>query len=174
MFGVNECPKGTNRQTRQSSDLSNVATIIYSLNTGIKPDSISDCFRLGKFDPKRKQPRPLLVKLIRSSDVQTILANCSKVSKPVIIKRHMSLDERINESLLLKERWNLIQSGIERKSIKIQGTKIFANKKLVGQLSNFKFKYYFSWSSEPKFTSDPTLTIESNDPSLDVNDSHSN
>ena len=85
----------------------------------------------------------------------------------------MSPDERINESLLLKERWNLIQSDIERKS-KIQGTEIFANKKLVRQLSNFKFKYSFSRSSEPKFTSDPTLTIESNDPSLDVNDSHSN
>ena len=86
----------------------------------------------------------------------------------------MSPDERINESLLLKERWNLIQSGIERKSIKIQSTKIFANKKLVGQLSNFKFKYSFSWSFEPKFTSDPTLTIDSNDSSLDVNYSHSN
>ena len=47
VFGVNECPKGTNRQTRQSSDLSNVAIIISSLNTGVKPDSISDCFRLG-------------------------------------------------------------------------------------------------------------------------------
>ena len=44
VFGVNECPKGTNRQTHQSFDLSNVATIISSLNTGVKPDSISDCF----------------------------------------------------------------------------------------------------------------------------------
>ena len=167
VYGVNECPKGTYRQTRQSSDLSSIATIISSLNTGVKPDSISDCFRLGKFDPKRKHPRPLLVKLIRSSDVQTILVNCSKVSKPVIIKRHMSPDERINESLLLKERWNLIQSGIERKSIKIQGTRIYANKKLVGQLSNFQFNYSLSWSSEPELTSD------SNDPSLAVNDSHS-
>ena len=167
VYGVNECPKGTYRQTRQSSDLSSIATIISSLNTGVKPDSISDCFRLGKFDPKRKHPRPLLVKLIRSSDVQTILVNCSKVSKPVIIKRHMSPDERINESLLLKERWNLIQSGIEHKSIKIQGTRIYANKKLVGQLSNFQFNYSLSWSSEPELTSD------SNDPSLAVNDSHS-
>ena len=109
LVSMSACPKGTNRQARQSSDLSNVATIISSLNTGVKPDSISDCFRLGKFDPKRKQPRSLLAKLIRSSDVQIILANCSKVSKPVNIKRHMSPDERINESLFLKERWNLIQ-----------------------------------------------------------------
>ena len=77
-------------------------------------------------------------------------------------------------SLLLKERWNLIQSGIERKSIKIQGTRIYANKKLVGQLSNSQFKYSPSWSSEPEHTCDPTLTNDSNDPSLAVNDSHSN
>lgn len=40
VFGVSECPKGTNRQTRQSSDLSSIATIISSLNTDVKPDSI--------------------------------------------------------------------------------------------------------------------------------------
>ena len=57
-----------------------------------------------------------LDQLIRSSDVQTIFANRGKLSKPVIIKPHMSPEERHNESLLLKERWNLIQSGIERKS----------------------------------------------------------
>ena len=37
LFGVNECSKGTNRQTRQSSDLNSVATIIFSLNTDIRP-----------------------------------------------------------------------------------------------------------------------------------------
>ena len=36
LFGVNECSKGTNRQTRQSSDLNSVATIIFSLNTDIR------------------------------------------------------------------------------------------------------------------------------------------
>ena len=91
-----------------------VATIISSLNTDIKPDSISDCFLLGRFDPKHRQPRPLLVSLIHSSDVQTILAKCSKLSKPIVIKPHMSPEERINESLLLKVRWKLIQQGMKR------------------------------------------------------------
>ena len=118
LFGVSECPKGTNRQTRQSSDLSSIATIISSLNTDVKPDSISDCFRLGKFDPKHHQPRPLLVSLICSANVQTILANHSKLSKPIVIKPHMSPKERFNESLLLKVRWKLIRQGVERKSNK--------------------------------------------------------
>ena len=75
MFGVSECPKGTTRQIHQNSDLNSVATIISSLNTDIKSDSISDCFHLGRFDPKRPQPRPLIVSLIHRSDIQTILAN---------------------------------------------------------------------------------------------------
>ena len=70
--------------------------------------------QLGRFDPKHCQPRPLLVSLIHSSDVQTILANRSKLSKPIVIKSSMSPEERINESLLLKVRWNLIQQGMER------------------------------------------------------------
>ena len=46
-FGVSECPKGTNRQTRQSSDQGSIATIISSLNTDIKPDSIVIVFDLA-------------------------------------------------------------------------------------------------------------------------------
>ena len=99
----------------------------------------------------------------------------------------MSLEERINGSLLLKVRQNLIQSGTERKSIKIQGTRIYANKKLVGQTSNSHFEYSSSWSLEPQgsdenpahtndsaITNDPTLTHNANDPSLTDNVSHSN
>ena len=191
-FGVSECPKGTNRQIRQNSDLNSIATIISSLNTDVKADSISDCFRLGRFDPKHHQPRPLLVSLIRSSDVQTILANRSKLSKPIVIKPHMSPEERFNESLLLKVRWKLIQQGTERKSIKIQGTRIYASKKLVGQISNSYFEYS-SWSFElqgsdlnpvhtndpahtnnPALTNNPIHTSNTINPSPTVNDSHSN
>ena len=193
VFGVSECPKGTNKQIRQNSDLNSIATIISSLNTDVKADSISDCFRLGRFDPKHHQPRPLLVSLIRSSDVQTILANRSKLSKPIVIKPHMSPEERFNESLLLKVRWKLIQQGTERKSIKIQGTRIYASKKLVGQISNSHFEYSSSWSFEPQgsdvnlvqtndpahtnnpaLTNDPIHTNNTINPSPTINDSHSN
>ena len=52
VFGVSECPKGTDRQIHQNSDLNSIATIISSLNTDVKADSISDCFCLGRFDQK--------------------------------------------------------------------------------------------------------------------------
>ena len=37
----------------------------------------------------------------------------------------MNHDERHRESLLLKERWSLITSGIDKRHIKIRGTKLF-------------------------------------------------
>ena len=37
----------------------------------------------------------------------------------------MSKEERDNESILLGERWNLIQSGTDRKFIKIRNKQIF-------------------------------------------------
>ena len=48
----------------------------------------------------------------------------------------MTKDERLVESILLKERWALIQKKTERKSIKISGNKIFVNSKLHGEVKN--------------------------------------
>ena len=90
-------------------------------------------------------------------------------------------------------RLNLIQQGTERKSIKIQGTRMYASKKLVGQISNLHFEYSSSWSFEPQgsdvspvhtndpahtnnpaLTNDPIHTNNTINPSPNVNDSHSN
>ena len=51
----------------------------------------------------------------------------------------MLQEERQTESLLLKERWTLIQSGIERKAIRIRSNKIFILNKLHGQIINSSF-----------------------------------
>ena len=42
----------------------------------------------------------------------------------------MSQAERTIESLLTKERWHPIQTGIDRKSIKIKAANIYVNNKL--------------------------------------------
>lgn len=56
---------------------------------------------------------------------------------------------------------------MERKSIKIQGTRIYANNKLVRQISNLYFTYSSSWSLEPQgsdenpaHTNDPAHTTD--------------
>ena len=51
----------------------------------------------------------------------------------------MSQAECTIESLLMKERWRLIQTGIDRKSIKIQAANIYVNNKLHGKVSNSSF-----------------------------------
>jgi len=48
----------------------------------------------------------------------------------------MNLEERHTESLLLKERWSLIQREVNHKLIKIRGNKIFVNNKLHGEVKN--------------------------------------
>ena len=52
----------------------------------------------------------------------------------------MSQAERFTESLLLKERWRLIQSGTNRKSIRIQSTNIYVDDKLHGRVHNSLFE----------------------------------
>ena len=52
----------------------------------------------------------------------------------------MSLEERAEESLLMKERWGLIQSGIERGKIRIRNNCLFVNGKVYGRIVNKSFK----------------------------------
>ena len=134
IFGVDECPEGTSRSERANSDLSQVSQILSSTDESFQSHSISDSFRLGKFSIDRRRPRPILVKLLRSSDVSSILSKRRSLTLPYSIKPDLSLEERKRESALLKERWSLIQSGIERKFIRIHNLSIFVNNKLHGRL----------------------------------------
>ena len=53
------------------------------------------------------------MKFIRIEDVSTVLKKGRRVlTSPVSIKADMLREERRRESLILKERWSLIQSGI--------------------------------------------------------------
>jgi len=68
-----------------------------------------------------------------------MLSKARFLPKEIRIKPDLSQEERQIESLLLKERWVLIQAGTERKAIKIRGTKIFVSNKLHGQIINSSF-----------------------------------
>ena len=54
----------------------------------------------------------------------------------------MSRDERASEAAFLKERWNLIQEGTDRKSIKLRNNEIYINNKLHGRLEKSISGYY--------------------------------
>ena len=101
--------------------------------------SLRDCVRLGKFNSSNTRPRPLLVKLTRIPDVDSVLYNRSNITEGILVKPDMSRDERHKESILLKERWSLTQSGVDKKHIKIRGTKLFIKDRLHGQIINSVF-----------------------------------
>jgi len=139
IYGIRECDKGTNRSERLNHDLHNVKSIISEGDNSISPLSIWDLLRLGKYREQAQRPRPILVKLTRTIDVSTLLIKAKSLPKGVNIKPDMTREERLTESILLKERWSLIQSGLNRRAIKIRSNKIFVINKLHGQVVNSSF-----------------------------------
>ena len=140
MYGVEECPPRTSKADRFESDLASVVSVLSTIDSNIQPQSIKDCYWLGKFSPQETRPRPILVRMIRISDVSKILSKKRLLSRPYSIKPDMSWEQRLVEAVLLQERWHLIKSGVARNSIKIRDTRLFVKNKLHGQVINSKFQ----------------------------------
>ena len=137
VFGIKECPNGTKRPDRVKHDIESSVSILSKLNDEIRANSVRDSFRLGKFKKDQTRPRPLLLKLNRAIDVITVLSNRSSVEdKSIIIKPDMTPDEKQVESLLLKERWSLMESGTNKSDIKIKSGSLFVKGKKHGYVRN--------------------------------------
>ena len=166
--GLPESPEGTSKSARLSSDLRESTLVLSSIVPGLSDSSIRDCFRLGKFFAGRH--RPLLVKFTRSCDVATALSNQSKLSAGdfpgVYIKPDLSHKAR---RILLKERWNLIESGVAWASIKFQGSSLFVNNLLFGSVTDAGFQL----SSDSVTSPDDMVSSVSNEPSEGPRDTHS-
>ena len=132
LYGVDECPSGMSQQARFQSDLSSIVNTLSTHDSSIVPQSIRDCYRLGKFSSGASRPRPIL---IRIADVSGILSKRRNLTQPYSIKPDMSPNQRLHESILLKERWNLIQSGVSRKYIRIRAD-CLCNSKFVHEASD--------------------------------------
>ena len=149
LYGIDESPPKTPKHERLQKDIKTTLEIFSSIEVQIDPAHVVDCFRLGKFKQNQSRPRPILIKLQRAMDVSAILANKKSLSSPFTIKPDMSSEERSIESLLLKERWSLLQSGHHRKQIKLSGNQIFINGHLHGEVINSAFKHYSSTPNQP-------------------------
>ena len=133
IYGIPDCDKGTLRFRRLETDTINVPTVITNLDSSIHPQCVRDCFRLGKYNDNGR-PRPILAKLSQSADVSSILSKRGSLNKPISIKPDLSLEDRRLEAILLKERWSLIQSGTNRRNIKIRNKCLFVTNKLYCQV----------------------------------------
>ena len=172
MYGITECPKGTPKHTRLQSDLSSVVSVMAKVDCNIQPQSIKDCFRLGKFLPDRESPRPILVKLIRISDVSSVLSKRGNLSYPLSIRPDMTPEERLCESVLMKERWNFIQSGIAQGDIRVRGSVLYVRRKVYGRYVDSEFQHVSAQSShngpQPLTVSDNTTLSPSADESTTI------
>ena len=133
LSGIKECPKGTPKLDRFKQDLDNVADILHSVDTDFHKQNIRDCFRLGKFKENSTRPRSILIKFHRSLDAMSILSSKKSLPSGIVMKRDMTREERNIDSLLMQERWRLIQSGVPKSTIKINHSTIYVNKCKHGQ-----------------------------------------
>ena len=139
LYGLQECPKGTIRSVRTKQEVEKVMEIFASIDKDVGPQSIRDCFRLGKYKEPNSRPRPVLVKMNRSIDVINLLAVHRNPPDHLTIKPDLSPEERELDSILMKVRWELIQSGQNKKDIKIQSTKLYLKGNLYGSVTDSKF-----------------------------------
>ena len=101
-IGIEERPPETKKESRTQHDLQHLIRSLSAIDSSMKPHAVEDFYWLGKFKPGTKKPRPLLVKFLRSADTANILRNKAQLSSPVYIKPDLTLEQRIQESMLFK------------------------------------------------------------------------
>ena len=75
----------------------------------------------------------------RSLDVINLLAVHKDLPPQLAIKLDLAPKDQQLNSILMKERWSLIQLGQNRKDIKIQGTKLYLKGNIYGSIIDSKF-----------------------------------
>ena len=85
----------------------------------------------------------------------------------------MSPTERATDSILLKQRWSLIQSGTDRQSLRIRGSRLYCNSRLYGQVIDSKFVTHpllSDYLPQPFNTSSDHVAQPLNTPDVEVCD----
>lgn len=149
IYGIKESPKGTQRHIRSAHVIEAATSILSSVDSSITELSIRDCYRLGKYSEERC--RPVLATMNRSSEVTSVLANRRQLSHfpDISIKPDLPPEVRKVESILLKQRRDLISSGTEARSIKLRKDTLFVNGRKHGVVINSQFQLCSGHLSAP-------------------------
>jgi hypothetical protein len=132
IFGLDESDGCSSRTERLNMDLEKISSVFTNLDSSITSEAVQDHLRLGKFILQSKRPRPILVKFLRSTDVNSILSRARHCDPTIRIRQDHSPEERLKQKCLMNIRWSLIQSGIERNCIKIRKSALFVNNTMLG------------------------------------------
>ena len=97
----------------------------------------------------------------------SVLSNLdANQDKSVSIKPDMTPDEKQKEALLLKERWSLLQSGVNKADVKIRSGSIYVKGKKHGYISNSVF--HLANASPPTMSVDSDSTDNASPPTMSV------
>ena len=137
LFGLPESTSGTKRFMRMRHDFEAAGSILSLIEPTFSETCIRECHRLGKFTIGKTSSSFIY----RSIDATTILNGRKKLaSRPdIVIKPDMTPDERKIEQLLLREHKLLIQSGTERRVIKLRGSSLYVDDNKYGEVRENRF-----------------------------------
>ena len=143
--------KGSYRSSRCKHDFQAISDVVSNIDNSVPETSVRDCSRLGKYHEAKS--RPILVKLTRTSDVQSILANRAKLANMpgISIKPDMTQEQR--KTYFMKERSSFKMVLTKKKIIKLRGNCICVQGQKHGSVTNFVFK---AKVSPPQTTSNTT------------------
>ena len=133
---------------------------INKLDSTLSSQSVRDCFRLGKYKRESHRPRPIMVKMVRSVDVITLLAKRGVGNGQDLIKPDLSLEDRLTESILLKERWDLMSSGIPKKDIRLGRSNLYVKNSLHGRVVNGSYVLQHTSSAAKPAKTECTLSAD--------------
>ena len=85
------------------------------------------------------------------------------IPKGITVKSDQTQEERQRDSLLLAERWKLMQSGVDKKEIKIKLSTIYVKGMKHGQIVNKCFQYYPSSNPPVHSETDQSTDTQIND-----------
>jgi len=99
VYGISECSADLCiKITKHKKDIDATTALFNKIDTDISRTSIQECFRLGQYKGNSSQPHK-----VNSIDVISLLAYWGEIPEGVKIKPDLPPQERLCESLLLKE-----------------------------------------------------------------------
>ena len=123
--------QGNNNSAKPEAELQKVNHILKHLEVG--NIAIKNLWRIGVFNQSRT--RTMILQLNSIWDVRLLLSNAKKLVnydiKGLFLRPDLSAAELVKEKAVLKQRWDLIQAGVPKTSLKIKSFKLYRDNVLI-------------------------------------------
>ena len=120
-------PTDNTQLKRMESDENLVSDVLKHLNEWDR-HNVSSVKRLRQFKSTNTRPRSVLVKFSNEWTASKVLKKAQLLKEfrtPVFVSKSLTSDELALEKLILKKRWELINSGIPKQDLKVRNLQLF-------------------------------------------------